>query len=788
MSNIVNNFTTGIITISEEFNLDSIPPQIDSTPIFNTIGQEWIVSFIQLDRVEKFTRFSVETIGNLQTRYLEVSYRISRNGNTWSNFYSFDEFNTTTRSLTSSGVTYSITKTEYTLPNFPPFDPLDPMFIDLKFIRSGSKSDGEIRLFTYNLEGELLRDEKDGTILLGSGKESVIKPPYVYKVFRIDNVEIVTNSDLSSVELFWRYTQDNSRTWSNWEPLTKENISTKRINPIRFFQIEYLVKNNSSSTIKIQDINLIGDFQNVTLDSQKTNLYGIRECCQSFLLANSANSSNAGAVDENGNFIANSSGVLSGQACSSDNQFKPLTPQEKSTLYNPYQQTAAQNLLNKLSNDAMEVFGHKVQYFVTDPDGNGIDYSLHEFGLFNISCEGELKVAVEGNQFPDNQIMMNQFDLNLFDSFEVHITKESFKILFGVQRRPSKEDLVYFCDLNRLFIVDHAQQFRSFNNYATYYKVVLRKYNKSSNVQAGSPSIKERIEQLTNNSTIDELFGIENNQDKAAIANKPQLQPLTRDPIRVVIDGINTNSLIVKELIENSTNIISKQHYDFSDALIGGNINQPTAVVKYRNLDPRLKVSDNIGFFLWFNLNNYMEGEVHNLFTYYDDVNNLGWKINLESDVISVTLNSDTYTWNLDSTPGDVSALYENVWYCYLVNIDQRQRNLNQYIYKRDVDPDSEDDAKYLTTTTLQKVYSNEQVMVPVEYELEGVDAQILISDMKVTNVRLFVDIIPEETQSKLLNQYIIADDSKYLVFADSANLKLSLPNFPYNGTSYDNS
>jgi len=197
MSNIVNNFTTGIITISDEFNLDSIPPAIDSTPEFDVIGQEWIVSFIQLERVQKFTKFLVETIGNLQTRYLEVSYRISRNGNTWSNFYSFDEFNTTTRSLTSSGVTYSITKTEYTLPNFPPFDPLDLMFIDLKFIRSGSKSDGEIRLFSYQLEGELLRDEKDGTILLGSGKESIIKPPYVYKVFRIDNVEIITNSEFS---------------------------------------------------------------------------------------------------------------------------------------------------------------------------------------------------------------------------------------------------------------------------------------------------------------------------------------------------------------------------------------------------------------------------------------------------------------------------------------------------------------------------------------------------------------------------------------------------------------
>lgn len=341
MSNIVNNFTTGEINISEKYNIEAIPPAIDATPLFSTIGQEWIVSFIQLERVEKFTDFHVETIGILQTRYLEVSYRISRNGTSWSNFYAFDESNATHYTTGS----YSITKTNYTLPDFPAFDPLDPMYIEIKFVRNGSKTDGDIRLYGYELIGELLRNASDGTVLVGTGKESVIRPPYVYKVFRIDNVEIVTSSSLTGVEFLYRFSQDNTRTWSNWEPLTKQNISTRRINPVRFFQIEYLVKNNSGSTIKIQDINLIGDFQNVTLDSQKTNLYGIRECCQSYLLANSDNSSNAGSFDENGNFIANSSGILSGQVCSSDNQFKPLTADEKSTLYNPYQQSAAANLL-----------------------------------------------------------------------------------------------------------------------------------------------------------------------------------------------------------------------------------------------------------------------------------------------------------------------------------------------------------------------------------------------------------------------------------------------------------
>jgi len=785
MSNIITNFNDGTIKLSEEYNISATPSAIDATPYFNSIGEEYTTYFIQLNRVESFKTLTFQTIGTLQTRYLEPTYRISRNGTAWSNFYSFEESSTSQVNITNNSINYTVTQNNYIISNFPPFDPLDQMWIDVKFTRAGSKLDGTIQLVSFEVDGEVLRNSTDGTALISSGGEIIIAPPYIYKVFKIDNVEVISSSDISGLNIEYRYSQDNSRTWSNWEPLTKENISTKRINSVRFFQIEYKVTNNGSFAVKLQDINLIGDFQNVTADSQKTNIYGIRDCCQSFLLASGSNGSNAGAYDENGNFIANTTGTLSAITCPNNNIYTPLTADDKAKLYNPYQQVAAVNLLNQLSNDANEIFGHAVKYFVTDPDGKGIDYSLHEFQLFNIVCEGDIKVSVDGNQFPDNQISMNTFDLNLFESFEIHIPKEAFKTTFGVQRRPSKEDIVYFCELSRLYIVDHAQQFRNFNNYAIYWKVVLRKYNKSSNVKPGEQSIQDRINMLTNNSTIDQLMGIENNQDKASVANLPQLQPLTRDPIRVAITGIETNTLIVKELIENSTTIISKQHYDFSSALVGGQTNNVSAVVQYQNLDSLIKVSDNIGFFLWFRLNNYIEDENYNFFNYYDTPNNLGWKVNLNSDSISVNLNNDTYNWNLTGSPGS-SALYEGVWYCYVLNIDQRQRKMDQWIYKRNVEVDSENDAKFLPSTILEQVYSDSRDMTPIEYELEGVNAQILISDMCATNIRLFADVIPVDDHNKILNQYLIGVDSKYLVFADNANLKLSLPNFPFNGDAFD--
>jgi hypothetical protein len=43
----------------------------------------------------------------------------------------------------------------------------------------------------------------------------------------------------------------------------------------------------------------------------------------------------------------------------------------------------------------------------------------------------------------------------------------------------------------------------------------------------------------------------------------------------------------------------------------------------------------------------------------------------------------------------------------------------------------------------------------------------------------MFIDIIPEDQHNKILNQSIIRDDSKYLLFADNANQRLVLPSFP---------
>ena len=758
MQQIVSSLENGTISLSDKFDLDAQIGAVDATPYFNSIGSEYTISFLNLQDVSQLTTFKYDTLGMTDTRFLKNYYRISRDNVAWTEWYELKR----------------------AIDNFPIVDTKDPLYLDIKWVRAGSSAVGAIRILEYSIGGKIERtvaeNAGDGTstVNLAPGESIIWSAPFIYKVFSVTDMEVISASGLTDVDIKYRISQDNSRSWSEWEPFTKENITTVRINPVRFFQIEYSITNNSTSNKSVQDINLIGDFQNVSKDYFKTNLYGIRECCQSNLV---------GYVDPSGNFVpadntngggANGAGggiSGSGGACDttgSGSTLPELNSQDKANLFNPYKQNTAMDLLNKLSADAEQMFGHRVIYFVTDPDRKGQDHTMHEYQLYNVVCEGNIKVAVDGNNFPDSQIVMNQFDLSLFESMNVHITKKQFKEIFGPQRRPSKEDFLYFCDVNRMFQVDHAQQFRNFNNSAIYYKLVLKKYSQKANVKAGTQEIQNKLTQLTKNSTIDELFGIENNQDKAAIANKQQFTPLTKDPIR-----LEYKATIDKELIENSSTIISKANYDLST------VDYQQVAVKYQNFDPVLSVSDNISYILWFNINNYITNEVYNFVNYYDATNSLGWKVNLSNDAIQVNLNSEVYNFDLMGQPStDNMAFEEETWYCYVLNINQRQRTMDQFIYKRNVD--EEDDAPNLTSTILRKVYSNSQTITPIAYQIEGdVTCEILASDMRITNIRMFTDIIPTDQHNKICNQYVIRDDSKYLVFADNATTRLYLPKFP---------
>lgn len=690
--------------------------------------------------VSKIKSFTPMFIGVLPNMNISVEYRISRNGDSYGAWLPM--LNDTKIDDLNNG--------SFRIENFPLINEIDRFYIDIKILKD--RVDSPIELIKYNLNGRIERNLYSGedAFTVIPGGTAVIKPPYIYKIFKLTDIEILK---IGEPIIKYRFSNDNGRTVSGWEILSKENISTKRISPIRFFQIEYLIENETSSPVRINDINLIGDFQNVTLDV-KTNLYGIRSDCDSLMLS-IANGVSIGTTQSSGNMTG--SAVGGSGYCANGSGLVPMTATERANLFNPYEQTQTVDFLNTISNDANAIFGHEVLYFLTDADSNGIDYTFHEYQLLNYVCSETIKVSVDGNSFPDNQISINQFDLSLFESFEIHITKDDFKTIFGVDKRPSKEDFLWFCTLNRMFQVEHAQPFRQFNNAAIYYKVLLKKYTQKANVGAGNKNIEERVRELTRNSTIDELFGIEMDEDKAAVANKEQFNTLTKDTLR-----LETSARIIKEIVESRTNVIAKTYYDLAYSTPG------EEVVKYRNMKNDYKVSDNIGFYCWFNLDEYVTNDVHNLFNYHSGTS--GIRIDIKDNGIVFKMNTDEYKLDFDTPLGSYTYddMSEGKWVAYVVNVDQRNRNITQYLYRMND----------VNNPSLEMVYKSTNELVIQEFYLANLHACINASDIKITNITLFNDIIPENVQVKLLSSPVIRDDSKHLVFTDNANATLVLPNY----------
>lgn len=747
-------------------------------------GEEYTYYIDKIENLDNFVKFS-DTIDNLSnTRTVQRYWRIGFDECKWSDWQSTPLFDTKSSSDNDGDSDFRagvyplykvkevIKKSIFDNTQFPELDSSINYHLELKWVRGGSNQEGDIIIHDFEIEGNWDRNVLSNPYAI-LGEDSfvnpvIIRPNDILKVFRLDDFETIISGETINrkLKIEYRISQDSWRTSTQWEELTKENISTAlkkhRLSPIRFFNIEYKVTRIGSDvtgTIKLHDINLIGEFQNVSEDYTKSNLVGIRECCKS------GNSTNLAIYEGNGipGFIKKDDNSIktnssTNEDCLPDNLSNPMSSQELSNLWDPYNLKKATDLYNSISNSTNEMFGWEVVYFLTDPDRKGTDHTFHEHQLKNVIDENTIKVSVDDNQFPDNQISFNQFDLSLFETFEIHLTKDVFKRVFGVNHRPSKHDFLWFCELNRMYQVEHAQPFRDFMNAGVYYKVILKKYSQKASVQAANETIADRIEELTSNTTLNELFGLEMENDKKEVANKDQHSPLSKDKIR-----FEFSAKIVRELIENATLVINKYHYDLSD------IKDTDVAIRYSKPDDNLRESDNRSYSAWFKIPEYVVNERHNFIDNYK--NGEGYKIDLLNNGFHLTFNDKVYSMPL-------TTIEDDVWYCYTINIDQRKRKVKQFLYKRNVTKES--DARKLNKSELKLVNSREEDLTIGQFEFENNDIIIQGSKMRLTNIRIYNDIVDESNHNKILNQYIIRD-TDYLILGDNSNKRVILENYPYN-------
>ena len=127
MYNISQDSTTGTVIISDTY-------QLDVAPQFSSIGDTYVMTFVNLEKIDRFKILDFNTYGSNESRYLKSTYRISRDGNSWSQWFDIKEGQ---------------------LLNFPPFDNKDQMFVDIKWERIGTSTLGVIKLTDYTLSGNI---------------------------------------------------------------------------------------------------------------------------------------------------------------------------------------------------------------------------------------------------------------------------------------------------------------------------------------------------------------------------------------------------------------------------------------------------------------------------------------------------------------------------------------------------------------------------------------------------------------------------------------------------------
>lgn len=137
MYQITKDKIIGTINISESWSMSATGSY--APPKFDYVGSEWGVTFVNLTLIDGFKTFGYTSSGENDTRYLTKHFRLSRDGKKWTKWLEL-----------ASNI------------DFPAWNPLNPMFLELKFGRTGSSTIGSIILGSYSISGSVYRNIKYG--------------------------------------------------------------------------------------------------------------------------------------------------------------------------------------------------------------------------------------------------------------------------------------------------------------------------------------------------------------------------------------------------------------------------------------------------------------------------------------------------------------------------------------------------------------------------------------------------------------------------------------------------
>lgn len=722
--------------------------------VFTTYGQTYILQHAtSIQNLNTLTNWEHTVLNTDNNNYLEVEYRWSFDSTTWTTWITM-------------------------LPdfiNFPNPNTSNNIWIQIKYKYITTDNLKQPELKELNIYGTRIIPEIFQSTTIAPGSSVVYTNQDTYKVFSLEDYNVYLQSGSESdLAISFRYTQTQGRIWSPWVPLTAANLQKTKVERLKFCNFQFAFQNNGTTDIKLYDLELTGEFQNVTANYKTIAKLGLKTQCNPLATTSSPCSCDETTTTE-----------VSCIPCS-----EAITPWNANVdncelncsdfvQLNDKNLWASQiQLYAQLTDFVTSVNSWKCTYVLTDPDGKGIDHVLHEQQIHNMISMKDINIIIPDNQFPVDNISFSGLDLDLIQSFEIHITKEAFKNAFGVEFRPSKRDIVYVCDVNQLWEVEQMFPKRGFMNAETYYRVLMKKYNdrksrQPANTQQGQDA-KSFIDSITKHTTLDNLFDIDvdnevkqNTKDLAINVDNPSQQHTERT-IMTIRKSLHNKVFIGNDEIWNASVNVAKTNYIMPIK------SKNLKLVEYNYTDKKVGLADNRALSLWFKTEEYDPTYDWTIFSNYDSANSKGYKLNIYQGAMTFTFNGLTY-----SIP--VSNMQTNVWYCILINMDQIQRKLELSIYTRQ----SEDGASLANN---QLILFNKMIfdITPSEFEhneemfIGGCDIFSTLNNTKkwyLTNLRLWNQVVGKTERQIVLNEYKVSD-ANLTIFVDNAEPAFDLPEF----------
>lgn len=680
-------------------------------------------------------------------------------------------------SWSSDNVTFS----PYILLNdfldFPNPNTLSNVWIHVKYtyVSNGLK---QATLKNINITGTRIVAEIFQPIPILPGENKSYINQDTYKVFKIEDFQIYLSSgSIDDLKIFYRYTQTQGRHWSEWVALTPENLKASRFERLKFCNFQFGFQNIGTAPVNIYDLELIGEFQNITANYATTARLGFKSQCNPLAVKPAPCSSadvETGCCDAcvpcSEALTPWNSNIENCDICSLNNV---VNLNDKNLFKN---QINTFEILNQFINAKNS---WKVKYVLTDADRKGIDHVLHEQTIHNMILMKDINIIVPNNQFPTENMMFSGLDLDLIQSFEIHILKDSFKRIFGVEFRPSKEDVIYFCDINQLWEIEQMFPSRGFMNAEVYYRVLLKKYNdkatrKAAKTVAGQEA-GDFIDAITKYTTLDNLFDIDVNEDikqntksNAMLGIDNPSQQYTNTPLLNIVKTIHNKVEFKNEVIWNASVNVSKQNYEMPVK------SKNLKLIEYNTTDNILGKADNRAISFWFKTEDYNPTYDYTIFSNYDYDNTLGYKVNIFDGLLTVTINSNAYHL-------PVGTLANNKWYSMLINIDQIKQKLELAVYNR-----QDENGVALSSSQLILFGKKEYDILPASFTINetmfigGCDTFNPMGNTKkwnITNLIIWNQPIAKAKRNIVLNENVVRD-AHLTILVDDASKVLDLPQY----------